>query len=324
MSEADGLICAYILDADGGGQELGWQDVNAWTPDMGLLWVHLDRTGDGARVWLLEQSGIDPIHAQALLQEGARPRVLPSGDDLLVVLRGVNLNPGSDPEDMVGVSMWLEGNRIVTVRHRRLMAVNDLREAVAAGRGFRTTGEFLSEISNRLITRIGPIVEELDDEVDQLEEEILTTHSTELRTRIGAVRRQAIKLRRFLAPQRDVIVRLCVEPTSWLDDRSRARIREVSDRTLRYVEDLEASRERAAVVQEELHNRLSDQMNKTMYLLTLVAAILLPPSFITGLFGINVGGMPGVESGFGFAIVVLAIVVLATVEIILLKRLKWI
>jgi len=93
---------------------------------------------------------------------------------------------------------------------------------------------------------------------------------------------------------------------------------------LRYVEDLDAARERAAVIQDELNNRLSDQMNRTMYLLTIVAAILLPPSLITGLFGINVGGMPGVENIWAITLVVAGIVVLAAVEVIVLRRLKWI
>ncbi|UCH74428.1 MAG: zinc transporter ZntB, partial [Rhodospirillales bacterium] len=91
-----------------------------------------------------------------------------------------------------------------------------------------------------------------------------------------------------------------------------------------YVEDLDAARERAAVTQDELNNRLSDQMNRTMYLLTIVAAVLLPPSLITGLFGINVGGMPGVENIWAFTGVVIALIVIAVIEVILLRRLKWI
>ncbi|MDH3665030.1 MAG: zinc transporter ZntB, partial [Alphaproteobacteria bacterium] len=184
--------------------------------------------------------------------------------------------------------------------------------------------DFLVSLVDRLTSRMGPVIDDLDDRVDRLEDEVLTAQSASLRGQLSLLRRQAIMLRRYLAPQREAITHLYMELTGWLDERQHGQLREIGDRTIRYLEDLEAARERAAVIQEELHNRLSDQMNKTMYLLTIVAAVLLPPSLITGIFGINVGGMPGVESGFGFTAVILSIIVLATVEIVLLRRLKWI
>ncbi len=324
MSDADGLICAFILDGKGGGRPVDWPEISAWTPDQGVLWVHLDRTGNKTRHWLAKESRIDPVICQTLLQEEVRPRVLHIDDAMLVILRGVNLNPGADPEDMVGVRTWLEPERIVTLRHRRLMAVSDLRDALHAGTGPIGPGDFLYRLADGLIDRVGPVLSDLDDRVDALEDEVLTAHSAELRSRLGAIRREAIALRRYLSPQRDVMSRLPMEQTSWLDTLHKAHLREVADRTLRYVEDLDAARERAAVAQDELNSRLSDQMNKTMYLLTIVAAVLLPPSLITGLFGINVGGMPGVESAWSFGFVVVGLVVLAAIEIVLLRRLKWI
>jgi zinc transporter len=324
MSEHDGLICAVILDGKGGGREIGWPEIDSWSAEQGVLWVHLDRTGAAAQDWLQQRSGIDPVICQTLLQDEVRPRALTLGEALLVILRGVNLNPGADPEDMVGVRVWLEPNRIVTLRHRRLMAVNDLREALAVKVGPKGPGEFLYRLAEGLIERMGPVVGELDDRVDQLEDEVLTAQSAELRAKLGEIRREAIALRRYLAPQRDVMARLPAEQISWLDSLHKAHLREIADRTLRHVEDLDAARERAAVTQDELNNRLADQMNRTMYLLAIVAAVLLPPSLITGLFGINVGGMPGVENAWAFALVVLVLVVLGVVEVVLLRRLKWI
>ena len=78
------------------------------------------------------------------------------------------------------------------------------------------------------------------------------------------------------------------------------------------------------MIQDELNSRLSDQMNRTMYLLAVVAAVLLPPSLVTGLFGINVGGMPGVENGLAFFIVVASLIAIGVVEVVLLRWLKWI
>lgn len=324
MSEDGGLICAYLLDGRGGGRPIGWPEIAAWRPQDGLLWLHLDRAGLEAREWLQRESGLDPVRAGALLAEDVRPRVLCTDDALLVVLRGVNLNPGADPEDMVGIRIWLEATRIVTVRHRRVMAINDLREALTVAAGPTGAGQFLMMLSSRLIERMGPVIDDLIDEVDRLEDAVVTAHSAELRGALGSVRRQAIALRRYLAPQREVMARLTMEQTSWLRADDKAYLREVTDRTTRFVEDLDAARERASVVQEELNSRISDQMNRTMYLLTVVAAVLLPPSLITGLLGINVGGIPGTENPLSFAMVVGLIVVLAGVEIAVLRHLKWI
>jgi zinc transporter len=324
MTEDDGLICAYLLDGLGGGRALGWTEIAGWRAQDGVLWVHLDRAGPAAKRWLQEASGLDPLFAGALLAQEVRPRELRIDDALLVVMRGVNLNPGADPEDMVGIRIWLEPTRIVTVRHRRLMAIGDLREALAAGRGPADPGQLLVMLSARLIERMGPVIDDLVDEVDRLEDTVVTAHSAELRGALGTLRRQAIALRRYLAPQREVMLRLATEQTSWLRPDDKAYLREVGDRTARFVEDLDAARERAGVVQDELNSRISDQMNRTMYLLTVVAAVLLPPSLLTGLLGINVGGMPGVDHPMAFAVVVVLIIAIAVVEVAVLRHLRWI
>lgn len=324
MEPDGGLICAYSLDGKGGGTQLDWAGIRAWGPADGLLWVHLDRTGEEASHWVANESGVDPVISETLLQDEVRPRLLPLDEALLVILRGVNLNPGADPEDMVGIRVWVDGHRIITLRHRRLMAVNDIREEIMQGKGPKDLGDFLVSIARRLIDRMGPVITALDDRVDDLEDQILQAKSENLRPILSDIRREAIQLRRYLAPQREVIAQLSTQPQIWLGDRQKAQLREIADRTIRYLEDLDAARERAAVTQEELNSRLADQMNKTMYVLTVVAAILLPPSLLTGLFGINVGGMPGVESNIGFLTVTLAILLLAVFEFIVFRRLKWI
>ncbi len=324
MDTDGGLICAYLLDGEGSGTPLDWAGVRSWKPTDGLLWVHLDHTGERADVWLRDESGLDPVVSETLLQDEVRPRLLPLDEALLVILRGVNLNPGADPEDMVGIRVWIDGERIITLRHRRIMAVNDIREEIMHGRGPKDLGDFLVSIARRLIDRMGPVIALLDDRVDDLEDKILEAKGENLRPALAEVRREAIQLRRYLAPQREVIAQLSAQPLAWLTDRQRAQLREIADRTIRYLEDLDAARERAAVTQEELNSRLADQMNKTMYVLTVVAAILLPPSLITGLFGINVGGMPGTESNIGFVTVVLAIILMAVFQFLIFRRLKWI
>ena len=110
---------------------------------------------------------------------------------------------------------------------------------------------------------------------------------------------------------------------SWLAEEDRVRLRETYDRLTRYIEDLDASRERAAVTQEELISRLSKQMDNRMYVLSIVAAIFLPLDFLTGLLGINVGGIPGAEYKAAFVIFCMLLVALVGIEITIFKRKKW-
>ena len=103
MDGENGLICAYVLDGKGGGAPLDWEGVAGWGPQQGTLWVHLDHASDGARQWIQQSSGLDEAVASTLLARETRPRSLDLAHGFLVALRGVNLNPGQDPEDMVSL-----------------------------------------------------------------------------------------------------------------------------------------------------------------------------------------------------------------------------
>ncbi len=324
MTASDnGLVAAYMLDGHGGGRPIDWPQIRAWQPGSGTLWVHLDYGSESARNWLLEHSGLEETVAQALIADETRPRSLAAHGGLLVILRGANLNAGAEPDDMVAVRVWLEAGRIITTRRRRIHTVESIRQSIDHGEGPTGPGDFLARLADGLTTRVGAVLVDLDDEVDALEDEVLGTESYELRTRIGAFRRSAIRFRRYLAPQKDTILRLQSERVEWLNDADRARLREIGDRTLRFVEDLDAARDRAAVAQDELNSRLSEQMNKTMYVLSIVAGIFLPLGLLTGLLGINVGGMPGVDSHWAFIIVCIILVVVAAGQVIFFRRKGW-
>lgn len=323
MDHINGLVVAYLLDAKGGGRSIGWEEVRQWSPEQGILWAHFDRTIEQTVSYLQEESNLEPIVVEALLEQETRPRAVQTSQGLLVVLRGVNMNPGADPEDMVAIRIWVDDKRIISVRRRKLLSITDMRNKIDSGNGPVSVGEFLVDLSDCMVDRMSAVIEDIDDAVDDLEEKVITLESYQLRSRIAQIRREAISLRRYLAPQRDAISRLYNEKVEWLNDRDRMRLREIADRTTRFVEDLDSARERAAVTQEELMGRLSEQMDKRMYLLSLVAAVFLPLGFLTGLLGINVGGIPGAEFQWAFAIVTVSMVVLVAIQVVVFKTKKW-
>jgi zinc transporter len=323
MSEEDGLVSAYRLNGKGGGERLpDWNSVSADTGD-GLLWVHMNRSADAARRWLAEESGLRPLIQDALLAEETRPRCLAIEGGILLNLRGVNLNPNADPEDMVSIRLWLEKDRIVSSRQRRLLAIEDIRQALDDGKGPEDTDAFVVMIAERLTARMDPTLDELQDQLDALEDSVITSLSRELRSKLAELRRETILLRRYIAPQRDALRQLIAQDIPWLSQRRRDRLTETADRVTRYMEDLDVIRDRATVINDELANRIAERMDRTMYILSLVTLIFLPMTVISGMLGMNVGGVPGEDVPWAFIATCLAFILVGALEIWLLKKLKW-
>ena len=324
MTEETGQIVAYVLDGAGWGTEIGWDDIRSLGADGGLSWVHLDGNEKDTAEWLRSESGVPVIACEALLAESTRPRVLTFDDALLVILRGVNLNPGANPEDMVGIRIYLTANQIISVRLRKLMAIADIRESLGRGKGPKNSSAFLVHLADRLTERMAPIFDELDDRITGFEDAENKADDENIRHEIADIRKDIIALRRHLAPQREVLLRLQKEQVSWLTHRHKNQLREIADHVVRYVEGLDAMRERAAVLQDQIRMAIADQTNRAMYLLTVIAAIFLPLSFVTGLLGINVGGIPGTDTPWAFAAVAVVILCLGVIEYWVLRILKWI
>ena len=319
MDTPDGLISALVLDGQGGAAPLDLAGAAAWSADDGSLWLHLEREHPETATRLREACGLSELVVSALLDDDARPRTRPHPGGLLVVLRGVNLNEGAEPDDMISLRMWVDATRVISLRTPKLRAVMDLREQLAAGEGPTTPGALLAALVGALTEHVAPVVLALDDRIDDMEEELLDSPDGDMRLDLAGARRQAITLSRYLTPQREAVTRLAELPRGVLSDADRACLHEGANRTTRYLEDLNALRERAAVIQEELLMLHSDRMNRTMYILSVVAAIFLPLGMITGLLGINVGGMPGVDSHWAFLGVCGLLVVLGILEYLALK-----
>lgn len=303
-SAPEGLIHAILLDGSGGCRRLPWAEIEGWQPEQGCLWLHFNFEESATRSWLERSSGLNEIAVSALVSEETRPRTLNRGDNLLLALRGVNLSPGCEPEDMVSLRIWSDGTRIISTRRRKLVSTQDVIEELEAGSGPRNTAELLVAWIDRVVLRMNDTIEQLEDEVLALEELILGGETSGMRVQIAQLRKKTISLRRYLAPQREAMNRLANENLSWLDEINRLRLREINDRQMRYIEDVDEIRDRAALAQEELFTRVSEQMNERSYIFTVVATIFLPLGFFTGLMGINVGGMPGVENSVAFWVVV--------------------
>lgn len=315
-------VVAYAVGPDGISRVISPAPlIEMQVPEGGYIWVHVTATGDEGRGWL-SASGLDPLSLSTLSADETRPRCTVHGAAALIYLRGVNLNPGAEPEDMVALRIYLSAQVLITVERRSVSAVGDLVAALERGAAPVNSGELVAQLALRLSERADPVVAALNERIDDLEDAVLEASTPmSMRGILADIRREAILLRRYMFPQRDALATLGVEEFDWLGAHARARLREATDRATRLAEDLDAIRDRAEVVHDQVMDMRAEQMNRQMLLLTAVSAIFLPITFLTGLLGINVGGIPGAHSRFGFWAVVMLLVALTLLLIWRFRRL---
>jgi zinc transporter len=319
-----GLRFALVLDGRGGCRDLDWRGVAGWRPEDGFLWVHLERDTDEAAAWIHGPSGIDPLVGEALLAEGTRPRIELVDEAMLIVLRGINRAEVEEAE-LMPIHIWMDAGRAVTLRDRdhKLVALRDIRLMLVAGRGPKIGGALLVQIADKVIRDVEPVIDEMDDDLERLEDHLNDKDSPGLRRELAEIRRDAIHLRRYLGPQREVMVQLQAEPTPLLDRVSRLRLRGVTDRVARACEDLDAVRDRATILYQDLTAQIQEAIARTSYRFTVVAAVLLPPSLVAGILGVNIGGIPGSDDPGAFYELITILGVLLLIQFIVLKWMKW-
>lgn len=289
------------LRFDGLGGAVDMPDAAA-APQAGFDWMHLrrDAPDTAARLGAL---GLGEVVVHALTAQDTRPRCTVHGDGVLLLLRGINMNPGANPEDMVSVRLWLEQRRVVGVWLRPLYAVGDVVAAARRGQGPQSPGDLAARLALRLADRADPVVAAINEAVDDLETGLESMQAPEMRRRLSDLRRQAIILRRYMLPQRDALSTFEIEDLPWLRAHDRLRLREAAERVARLGEDLDALRDRAQVVQDHLMDQRAEAMNRQMLLLSVVAAVFLPLGLLSGMLGMNVGGLPGAAAPWAFWIV---------------------
>lgn len=288
-------------------------------------WVHLDGKQEGADAWIASHLDyLDPQAIEALLDVDTRPRLTVLGGGMILILRGMNFNAGEDPEDMVSVRMWIDAHRIVTISRKRVRAIERMNEALTADQGPQDAGAFLVKLVEDVTENIGSFQKDLDLRAEELEHKVISESSEHLRRQVVELRLQVIASKRFLGPQRDALGRIADAGLDFVDQTTRREIEEEHLKMTRIVEDMDELRDQAAVLREELSGQLSDRLNRNMFILSVLSAIFLPLGFLTGLFGVNVAGLPGLDHPQAFWILCGAMGGLVLLQLLLLWRMRWI
>jgi len=295
------VIWNYRLDGLGGGDQQ--QELPDLLSDLaGFDWLHL-RSDDLDAIVCLQELNLSSKLIEALSADETRPRMQLLENGVLINLRGVNTNPGADPEDMIAVRVWFNDRIIITGRkkERKLLSIEDLREHIEDGSGPKRPGQFVVLLVEKLANRINDLVDGIDENLTSVETKLDEKKNNvfAIQQLLSDIRKQTATVKRYLAPQREALAEL-YRSGKHLTEEDIHGIRYQTDRITHYVEDLDLARERALVLYGELQNKIAERQSARTYLLSLVATIFLPLSFLTGVFGMNVAGLPGIENPDAF------------------------
>ena len=289
-----------------------------------LGWVHLDGTNALSKPFLQQASNTaDELILEALFSEETRPRTALLDEGILIILRGVNLNENDAPEDMISLRLWLDQYCLVSVQRRPLKAIADTYNKLLSQKSEATSGEIVASLITKLFQRMQPTLSNLSDQIDDLEDLFIENPHLISNQQIVQLRKKIIKFRRYIAPQKQAIATILESEISWLNKASKRQLHETYDIILRHLESLDNYRERSQIIADELAHFHASKMNQNMYILSIIAAIFLPLSFLPGLLGINIGGIPGANNDHAFFIFCGLLVCVACFQLYLFRRLKW-
>lgn len=289
-------------------------------PPDAPVWLHFNLADVRARRWLEEESGLGPAVVEALLEPEPRAHVRHLGVGLCAVLADLHHDFDHNPEDIGQLRLFIDGQRLISFRRHRLRTVDQVRRDLAAGAlAPRTVGELFVELLQRLGTTFGDVVTRLGDRVDDAEDEILAGRYQTQGKVLGSVRRNLARPRRYLNANRAALAPLRGHLPDVLEV-DPSDLRQAIERMDTVSQDMELVQERTRLLQEEIAGRQGEATNRNLFLLSTVTAALLPITLVTGIFGMNVGGLPGVNHPHGFRWVMVSILVTVAASLALLMR----
>ena len=293
---------SYVVEA-GKPRAVSRDDATKRLGKADFVWVHFDDCDNTTQNWLKTHGGLPDLVVAALIATETRPRMDQIDGGALVNLRGPEAGVETTPDLLSSIRLWVAKGRVFSVTRRDLAALDAI-EAGFASNTVHDPGDFVALLAAEITVELDPDVADLGDTLDDCEESVGERGSLALRRRIAKARRRAIGYRRFLSPQRTALEKLATLDVDWLDDNDRLHLNEAADRAARMIEELEAIRERAALLHEQLTDLRAETIDTRSLVISVVAMVFLPLTFLTGLLGMNVAGIPFADKPWAFAAIV--------------------
>jgi zinc transporter len=215
------------------------------------------------------------------------------------------LRPGQtdDVTDLADLKLLIGSTRAVTVRSGTLVAVEELRQRLSSDRTLVTAVDLLGFLVSTMTNRMEAVIYDLTQDIDDVEDALLDGNTAPPPQMLSELRRRIFRTRRQVNGTQQVLAPMTTDPALALDADDRQTLNRASDHVARYLGSLDECRTRVQMLEDQIEGQRSDTMTRASLNLSIVATVFLPLSFITGLLGMNVGGIPDEHNPLGFWLV---------------------
>ncbi len=325
-SDEYGLICGYHFLPGEAASELASAERALpllRDPGTGFVWLHLNVGHAAAQRWLRSHAGLTDNFYEALHQGSRSTRIERDEDTLFAVMNDVTFDFTFDASDVATLWVAVRPGLVVTARRHPLRSVDRLRLAVKRGEPLGSSVALLDHLLGDQADELQRIVRLATDRIDDIEDAVLAgphaTHTAEL----AQLRRLMVRLQRLLAPEPSALQRTLSKPPGWVAADDVAHLHRASEEFSLVLRDIAALQERIKLMQDESSSRVAEENNRSLFMLTMVTVLALPINLVSGLFGMNVGGVPWNEHPHGFWITASLIASLtALIATIALRRIR--
>jgi len=267
-----------------------------------FLWLHFSLSNVASEPWLRRYLTLPDSFYESLQSDIDATHLEQDGDSLVARVHDVLFDFTFDAP-VATTSLCVKPRVLVSAHARPWRSIDQLRATVQAGQVFRSPIEILARLLRDQANVLVDIVRKAKRGVGPMEEQLLAKRISVSRSELGTLRRMLVRLQRLLAPEPTAFFRLLSRPPGWITEDELQNLQEAAEKFSTAISDAAAVVERVKQLQEELAALVSEQTNRTLFLLTMVTVLALPINLVAGLFGMNVGGIPLNQHPFGFFLV---------------------
>jgi magnesium transporter len=290
-----------------------------------VRWINVEGLHPFTITHLARAYDLHPLAAEDVLNVPQRPKFEAFGDTGFLLCRMLRIDAGQLVDEQV--SLFVRDGLVITFQQGQGDVWDRIRLRLEQGGSLlrqRGAGYLAYSLLDAIVDHCFPVLEHYGDELAEIEDELLANATPKLANRIHAIKRALTILRRVLWPMRDLVVAVRDERPVWLDEQSLTYLRDVHDHVLRVIDLVETFREMANGLSDLYMTQQSHRMNEVMKVLTVMASLFIPITFLAGVWGMNFQNMPELGWRYGYP---LALSVFALVVVLLLfyfRRRRWI
>jgi len=293
-----------------------------------VTWINVDSVH---QIEIIEKLGncfgFHPLVLEDILNTDQRPKMEIYGDYIYIVLKMIYGGDIHHPIETEQVSLILGSNFVVSFQEGKEGDVfNPVRERIRSGKGLiRKMGpDYLAySLLDTIVDHYFLILEKLGEKVELLEEELVTHPTTKTLQEIQKFKNEMTFVRRAVWPLREVVSGLGRKESPLIKETTEIYLRDVYDHTIQVMDTIEVYREMLSGMLDIYLSSVSNRLNSVMKVLTIIATIFMPLTFIAGIYGMNFKYMPELEWRWSYPAVWLIVVLIGVSMLIYFKKKKW-